>query len=192
MKFSLPSRHRILAIVLIAFVCSISPSAFAQLNSNSASVALTATLAESLTISATPATVTFTLASGAAATGSAPVVITTNWLLKPSRATVVLDGYFASTTAALTDGGSPANNIPTSEVFGQVTTGTPTSFTAFTQTAALGPAGAGLALYSQTITGANRNSTRTDNLNLKIDLTSQPQLPAGSYAGTLTLQAQAL
>ena len=188
----LPVKRQSILAGLVVLACSISQNAFAQLNSSPASVALTATLAESLTISATPATVTFTLASGAAATGSAPVVITTNWLLKPTRATVVLDGYFASATAALTDASSPANNIPSSEVFGQVTTGTPTTFTAFTQTAALGAAGAGLALLSQSVTSANRNSTRTDNLNLKIDLTSHPQLPAGSYSGTLTLQAQAL
>ncbi|WP_263409303.1 hypothetical protein [Terriglobus tenax] len=33
-------------------------------------------------------------------------------------------------------------------------------------------------------------SVRTDTLNLKIDLSSTPQLPAGSYTGTLVLQTQ--
>jgi hypothetical protein len=154
---------------------------------------LNATLAESLTISATPANVTFTLASGAAATGSAPVVITTNWVLSASRNTVKLFGWFTTPTAALTDGLATPNNIPSSDVFGQVTSGTPTSYTAFTATTtALGTSGGALELYNQAITSSNRAANRTDNLNLKIDLTATPLLPAGSYTGTLTLQAQAL
>jgi hypothetical protein len=189
MRSHLPSCRLAAIITFVAFVCSVSPSALAQLNSNSASVALNATLGELLTVSATPATVNFTLAAGATATGSVPVAITTTWLLNATRATVVLDGYFASATAALTDGA--AHNIPTSDVLGQVTTGTPTTFTAFTQTAALGPAGAGLTLFSQAITGINRAATRTDNLDLEINLTSLPQLPAATYTGTLTIQAQA-
>jgi hypothetical protein len=192
LKSPFSRRYLVLTTGLMAFICSVSSSAFGQLNSSTASVALSATLGESLTVSATPATVNFALAAGGTATGSAPVAITTTWLLKQSRANVVLDGYFASATAALTDGLSPANNIPTSEVFGQVTTGTPTTYTAFTQSAALGPAGAGLTLFTQALTATNRSATRTDNLNLQINLTSQPQLPAGSYTGTLTLQAQAL
>jgi hypothetical protein len=168
------------------------PAAFCQsLNSNTATVSLTATLSESLTVAATPATVTFVLIPGGTATGNAPVAVTTTWILSASRTSVTLVGYFSSATAALS-GGSPVVNIPTSEVLGQVTTGTPTTFTAFTQTAPLGPAGAGLTLFTQAISGTNRSANRTDNLNVQINLTSQPQLPAGSYAGTLNLQAQAL
>jgi hypothetical protein len=103
-----------------------------------------------------------------------------------------LDGYFASASAALTDGNATPDNIPTSEVYGQVPTGTPTSYTAFTQTAALGPSGAGLTLFTQALTSSNRSGTRTDNLSLQINLAAQPQLPAGTYTGTLTLQAEAL
>lgn len=191
MKLPFSLRRSVLVAALIAVVCPVSSVAFGQLNSTATSVTLTATLLESLTVTATPNIVTFNLNSGAAATGSTPVVIGTSWILGPGRSTVVLDGYFSSANAALTDGGSPANNIPTSEVLGQVTTGTPTSFTAFTQTPALGPAGAGLTLFTQNITTSNRAALRTDNLNLKIDLTSQPQLPSGIYTGTLTLQAQA-
>ena len=169
-----------------------SAKASAQLNSNSSTVTLNATLGEALSISATPSTVTFTLVGGGVANGSSAVAITTNWLLLPTRANLVLDGYFSSSTAALTDGRTTPDNIPTSAVFGQVTTGSPTTYTAFTQTAALGPAGAGLTLFSLPLTLLNIVGTRTDNLNLRIDLSGQPLLPAGSYTGTLTLQAQAL
>ena len=105
---------------------------------------------------------------------------------------MILDAYFSSATAALTTAGPPVVNIPSSEVLGQVTTGTPTTYTAFTSTAALGTAGAGLTLFTQPLTATNRASVRTDNLNLEVNLTSQTQLPAAIYTGTLTLQAQAL
>jgi hypothetical protein len=167
-------------------------AALCQLNSNTASVALKATLGESLTVAATPSTVAIPLVSGGTATGTSPVAITTNWVLSASRTAVTLVGYFSSATAALTDGAATPDNIPASEVLGQVTTGTPTSFTAFTQTAPLGAAGAGLTLFTQALTETNRTANRTDNLNLEINLSGQPQLPAGSYTGTLNIQAQAL
>ena len=178
------------ALGLLALV---SPAAFSQaLNSNTATVSLTATLGELLTVAATPTAVTFPLVAGGTAVGNVPVSVTSTWVLSGSRTSVTLVGYFSSATAALSNAGPPVVNIPTSEVLGQVTTGTPTTFTAFTQTAPLGPAGAGLTLFTQAISGTNRAATRTDNLNLEINLTSQPQLPSGTYTGTLSLQAQAL
>jgi hypothetical protein len=167
-------------------------TASAQINSNSATVALNATLAESLVISATPGTVNFTLVAGGTASGSAPVAITTTWILNSTRANVGLYAWFATPTAAMTDGLATPNLIPSSEFLGQVTTGLPTSYTAFTQSNTLGTAGGGLKLFTTALTSSNRSSTRTDNLNLQINLSAQPQLPAGSYTGTLNLQAQAL
>lgn len=170
-----------------------SSRAFAQLNSNTVTITLNATLAESLSVSATPSTVTFTLVAGGTATGNVPVAITTSWVLASSRANVVLDGYFASATAALSGSASPVVNIPSSEVLGLMSTGSPTTFTAFTANTALGPTGAGLLLFTQALSSSNRNSSRTDNLSLQINLAAQPQLPAASnYTGSLFLQAQAL
>jgi hypothetical protein len=162
----------------------------AQLNSNTATVGLTATLLESLTVAAAPGAVTFTLNAGGSADGSAPVVITTSWVLGPTRTAVNLYGFFASATAALTDGSS--HNIASANVFGQVTTGAPSSYTAFTQTTPFGAAGAGLQLLSQTINSGNVVGTRSDNLGIRIDLTSSPQTPAAVYTGTLSIRAQAL
>jgi len=166
--------------------------ALAQVTSNTQNISLTATLGESITVSATPTSVTFALVKGGTATASAAIAITTTWIVLPTRANLTLDGYFSSTSAALTDGDATPDNIPTSEVLGQVTTGSPTSYTAFTQSAGLGTAGAGLTLFTVALTSTNRAGTRTDNLNLEINLASQPQLPAGTYTGTLTLQAEAL
>jgi hypothetical protein len=158
--------------------------AVAQVNSNTQSITLNATLAETLTIAASPSTVSFTLVAGGTAVGTPTVNVTTTWVLG-SRTAVNLYGYFASTTAALTGTGG---NIPTSEVLGSVNAGT---YNAFTATTALGTAGASLGLFTQTITSANKSSNRSDTLTLEINLTAQPQLPAGTYTGTLTLQAQA-
>ena len=178
--------------VLGGLTLGVSTSGLGQTTSNTSTVTLNATLPEVLTVSATPSTVNFTLAQGSTAAGSAAVAIQTTWLLLPTRANLVLDGYFASAAAALTDGDTTPDNIPTSAVLGEVPTGTPTSFTAFTQTTALGPAGAGLTLFTLPLTLTNRAGTRTDNLSLEINLSALPQLPAGSYTGTLTIQAQAL
>ncbi|MBV8674445.1 MAG: hypothetical protein JOZ33_13510 [Acidobacteriaceae bacterium] len=179
------------AVLIIAS----SPAAFCQLNSNTATISLSATLGESLSISATPTATSFALVAGGTAQASAPVAITQTWVLNASRASVTLVGWFANAAQALTSGGSSPVYIPTSEVLGQVTTGSPTAFTAFTATPGTGQpgvTGASLVLTTTAITNANRNSSRTDNLNLEINLTSQPQLPAGTYTGTLNLQAQAL
>jgi hypothetical protein len=189
------NRRIILTIGLIALVSLLPFRAFgAALNSNTASVTLTATMAESLTVSATPSGVTFNLVQNGTATANAPIAITTSWVLLTTRANIQLDGYFASATSALTDGLSTPDLIPTSAVLGQMTTGIPTTYTAFTSTLTdgLGSAGAGLELFTVALSAANREVTRTDNLNLEINTTSLAQLPAGTYTGTLTLQAQAL
>jgi len=162
------------------------------ITSNAATVALTATVTETLTVAATPATLTFALLPGGVAAASGPVSITTTWVLGSTNTSVELDGYFASATAALTDGAATPFLIPSSDVFGQVATGTPTIMTAFTGTGALGPAGSGLVLFTQAITDPNRSATRTDALALQVDLTATPQLPAGVYTGTLTIQATAI
>jgi hypothetical protein len=179
-------------IPVLALLTLAIPAAVCQLVSNTASVALRATLGDSLTVAATPASVAIPLVAGGTGIGTSPVAITTTWVLSAGRTAVTLVGYFSSASVALTDGATTPDNIPASEVLGQVTTGAPTAFTAFTQTAPLGPAGAGLTLFTQALSGSTRTSNRTDNLNLEINLAAQPQLPAGVYTGTLNIQAQAL
>jgi hypothetical protein len=39
------------------------------------------------------------------------------------------------------------------------------------------------------ISGANKNASRTDNLDLRLNLVGFPTLPAGAYAGVLNLRA---
>lgn len=199
---SLTERERTTSHSCSTFVCKItmgflciaifSQAAFGQLNSNSASVVLTATLAESLSISVTPSSVNFSLVPGGVAAGSSPIMVTTSWVLSRGHTEVDLYGYFANPEAALTDGGTPPANIPTSAVFGQMPSWALPSFLPFTYNNPIGPAGASLRLAGQQIGDNSGAVTRTDALYLEIDLSNQPDVPAGRFTGTLTLQAQAL
>ena len=150
-----------------------------------------------LTVSATPSNVNFTLVKGGVANGSSSIVIKTTMSGVSLLGSLKLYGYFSTAASALADGRPTPDKIPSSAVFGQMTTGVPTTFTAFTQTNPLGTAGASLLLFNTSSLLSlgclpSTASCRTDNLSLRIDLTSLPKLPAGSYSGTLTLQAQAL
>jgi hypothetical protein len=140
-----------------------------------------------ISLSATPAAVNFNLVRNGTAPGSSHVTITTTFSGIGIGTTMDLYAYFASPTSALTDGRTPANLIPSSAVLGQVTTGMPTAFTPFTQTTPFNGATTGLQLYDETDT-LNFGTTRTDVLNLEINLAGV-SIPAGSYTGTITLQA---
>ncbi len=116
---------------------------------------------------------------------ASPVNITTTWDLN-AGSNVVLVGSFGTPAQALASG---TNYITSGLVKGRVTTGTPTSFTGFTQNGvgAVGTAGGSLTLFTQST--ASLAGNRTDNLDLQIDLTGQPNLVPGTYTGTLNLQA---
>jgi hypothetical protein len=161
------------------------------MNSGAQPIALNAQLAESLTLNLTANAVSFTLTAGSAANaGSTNITATTAWVLKPGRTQVTVDAYFATAAVALTDGGAPANNIPSSAFFISDNGG---ASAALVNNVAFGGASAGLRLATVAITGANKNSSRTDNMAFNINLTggTLPQLPAGNYNGVLNIQAQA-
>lgn len=147
------------------------------------------TIGDTLTVSASPSAISFALVSKGTASGSSPVVVTTTWSGVSLLSSLNLYAYFTNAGAALS-GGSPVVNIPSSCVLGMDTTGIPTTFTPFTQTNPLGGVGASLKLYSTT-SFLSLGGSHTDNLSLEINLTTIPQLPAGTYTGVLLIQAQA-
>ena len=174
-------------IVLSVFVLAIAfvPASPAQVNSNVANVLLNAPLAESVTVVAGPGTVNFALVPNGPANGSAAVTITTSWALVKTRTSVKLYAYFASANA-LNDGAG--DNIPNTSVSGKINGGASTVFNTGT------PYGGnfGMTVFNQVITAANANSSHgPDNIALTIDTTGLG-LPAGTYTGTLILEAQAL
>ena len=177
-----------IAVVTLAMV-ALSSLASAQLNSGAQPITLNASLSESLSVSLSANTVNFTLSAGSASNaGSTNVTATTAWVLKPGRTAVGVYAYFANAAAALTDGAG--DNIPSAAFFIADNSG---ASTALTNTVAFGGANAGLQLANVAITGANKNSNRTDVMAFNINLTggTLPQLPAGSYSGMLNIQAQA-
>lgn len=180
----------LLRIAVVALTMTFAASlASAQLNSAAQPIALNATLAESLTVNLSANTVNFTLAAGSAANaGSTTVTATTAWVLKPGRTAVGVYAYFANSAAALTDGAAPPDNIPSADFTIADNGG---AAAALTNSVAFGGANAGLQLANVAITGANKNSNRTDTMAFNINLSTLGQLPANTYTGTLNIQAQA-
>ena len=190
---------RMLKLAGVAVILSLpaGPAAFAQaINSNAGTVTLTATLPESLTVSVTSgATVNFTLAANTAANpGSTTSTVQTAWVLKPGRTVVTIWTWVANGASALSDGGG--NNIAA----GQVTATAAGSGSAggLLNSVVSGglnvPAfitGTGVQIGNVAITGANKASSTTTTLTWNINTASTPQLPAGTYTGTVNIQAQA-
>lgn len=119
------------------------------------------------------------------------VNITTEWQVASTVSVVDLVGYFSNPMAALS---GPAYDIPTGRVNGRMLTGSATSFASFTggAIAGAGTSGATLHLFRQSIiTPVNGVGQRTDDLELELDLRGLPNLPSGTYRGTLTLRAVA-
>lgn len=175
--------------VMLGMACVASMASAQALNSGAQTIALNANLTESLTVALSASAVNFTLAAGSATNaGSTNITATTAWVLKPGRTAVGVYAYFATAASALTDGAG--DNIPSSAFYIADNAG---ASTALTNTVAFGGANAGLQLANVAITAANRSASRTDVMAYNINLTggALPQLPAGTYTGTLNIQAQA-
>ena len=167
----------------LALVFVFAPASHAQLNSGAATVNLNAVLGETLTVSAGPGTVNFTLVPNGTANGSAPVSITTAWALDVTRTDVNLYAYFSSTTA-LTDG---TNNIPVANVTGSVNSAPAGAFTGATPFSGA----SGMTVFTQALGVGTYNSSRNDSIDLTIDTTGL-SLPSSTYTGVLNIQAQAI
>ena len=175
-------------IVLLGAAASMLVAANARaqvgLTSNAATVALTATKAPSLTV--TPNASTATLASitdNSNANDFTPVSLTTDWNLT-AGSTVRLIGWFATPAQALANGTS---FIPSSKVEGRVGA---TAYAPFSGAAVggVGVAGGSLQLFSQAVGVGSFFGTRTDQLDLRLNLVGTTTL-AGDYLGTLNVQA---
>lgn len=163
-----------------------SSSAMAQvgLPSNVATVALTATKNASLTVSPNASTATLaSITDNSIANNFTPVSLTTAWNLT-AGSSVRLVGWFATPAQALANG---TDFIPSSKVEGRVNA---TAYAPFTSGAVggVGVAGGSLQLFSQAVAAGSFFGTRTDQLDLRLDLTGTTTV-AGDYTGTLNLQA---
>jgi hypothetical protein len=169
---------------IVAFAVAIPAQAQANLQSNLATVALTATKSSTLTVS--PAASTASLASitdNSTANNFTPVSVTTNWNLT-SGTSVNLVGWFGTPAQALANG---TNFIPSTRVQGRVGAA---AFAAFDDAGigATGVAGGSLVLFTEAVGAGTLLGNRVDQLDLRLDLTGATTV-AGNYTGTLNLQA---
>ncbi|SNS32681.1 hypothetical protein SAMN05421770_101511 [Granulicella rosea] len=142
------------------------------------------------TITCTPTTASLALVSGGVSAASPTIAITSTWAGISLIANMNLYAYFTSSTQALSSTTPAGYYIASSQIKGQMPTGSPTSYTAFTQTGPFGGAGASLQLFAAN-NFLSLGGSRTDNLTLEIDLSSTPQMPANTFTGVMYLQAQA-
>jgi hypothetical protein len=174
-------------LVSVLMLCA-GLSAAQVMNSGAATIALNANLSESVSLNLSANAVNFTLAAGSANNpGSTSITATTTWTLKPSRGNLNVYAFFTNSAAALTDGAG--NNIPSSDFQISDNGG---AFTALTNTVPFGGANAGLQIATVKIIGNNKQGTRTDTMNFNINLAPLPNLPAGTYTGTVTIQVQVI
>lgn len=148
-------------------------------------VALNAVRASTITI--TPAAGSLNLASitdNSVANQFPDLGVTTAWTLT-GGANISLVGYFSTPAQALANG---TNFIPSSRVEGKLAPGA--TWGAFTANAvgAAGAAGGTLTLWQQALTAATNTSTRTDVVQVRLNLLGATTV-AGTYAGTLNLRA---
>lgn len=176
-----------MAALLVAAMIFVAPSSAQVLNSGASPIALNAVLSDSITLTLSGNAVNFTLVGGSATNpGSTGITATTTWVLRPSVNSLKLYAFFSSSTAALSDGAG--HNIPSADF--QISANG-SAFAALTNTVAFGGANAGLQVSSVPIRGFNKTGTNSDVMTFNINLAPLPNLPAGTYTGTLTIQAQA-
>jgi hypothetical protein len=169
------------ALVLIGAADAV---AQAGLTSNVATVALTATKAATLTVSPNASTATLaSITDNSNVNNFTPVSLTTAWNLT-AGSSVRLIGWFSTPAQALANA---SDFIPSSKVEGRVGA---TAYAPFNAGAVggVGVAGGSLQLFNQSVGSGTFFGTRTDQLDLRLNLTGTTTL-AGDYTGTLNLQA---
>jgi hypothetical protein len=163
-----------------------SGSALAQvgLTSNVATVSLTATKAATLTVSPNASSATLgSITDNSTANNFSAVSLTTAWNLT-AGSSVRLIGWFATPAQALVNG---TDLIPSSKVEGRVGAAAYAPFSS-AAVGGVGVAGGSLQLFSQAVAAGSYFGTRTDQLDLRLNLTGTTTM-AGDYTGTLNLQA---
>lgn len=175
--------------LLAAMLVLISGVGLTQTNSNVLTVPLTATVAESLTISNTgPASVNFgTLAPGASAT-SANLTFNEKWVLTVAHTTVDLYAYFATNTAAdlMHGAGSPTTTIPYTAFQATPNGGSATAFAALPLVSATA---FGVQVGHHTgVAPVNMGAGTNDQFTLTLNMPATQA--ADVYNGTLTVRAQ--
>jgi hypothetical protein len=175
------------AMLVVMGALLVCPAVAQDFNSAPSTITLQAVLNQSLSVTLSGTSVNFILIPGSASPGSNSITATTTWALPPSVGSIKLYAFFANSGSAMTNG--VGDNIPAADFQISDNGG---AFAALTNTVPFGGANAGLLLSTTPILGHNRSGSRTDVMIFNIDLLKLPNLPARTYTGTLTVQAQAI
>jgi hypothetical protein len=173
---------KVLAALLLCLCAAAATSG--QIKLPAGPVPMAAGMSSSLTVTATPALVNFTLVPNGVANGTPAVSITTAWSLNQSSR-VSLYAYFTSPGSALSD--AAGDKISAANVSGSVNGG---AFRTFTQNSPFA-ASSSITIFSRRVGPNDLQAQRTDTLNLHVN-TGGLALPAGNYVGQLVIQAQAI
>jgi hypothetical protein len=140
---------------------------------------------DAVTVTASPATITFTSTDSEHATVSGPITIVTTWNLVAAGESIYTDAYFTSPTAALT--GTNSNVIPASDLFASIDgrAASACNQTDPNVTAAVAGATCSPVFFEA---GILQTGTNTDTIVLSI--VSGTAIPADSYTGTFTISSQ--
>jgi hypothetical protein len=183
-----------MSVGLFVLMLALMPAAAqgSTINSNAGSVALSMTVGESLSVSATPATISFT-PSGSAATASGAITVTTSWQLAATRSQLYTVAYFSTPTSALVNGSSV---IPASDIFASVDSGTAAACNGTSlPMSGLGISGGMCGTSGIIFNGGSQLSggtfTGSHNDTILLSMQGLPALNAGTYSGTLTIVAAA-
>lgn len=177
-------KNALLGTTALLLAGSSAASAQVGLTSNVATVALTATKAATLTVSPNASTATLaSITDNSTANNFTAVSLTTAWNLT-AGSSVRLVGWFATPAQALVNG---TDLIPSSKVEGRVGAAAYAPFSS-AAVGGVGVAGGSLQLFSQAVGSGSYFGSRTDQLDLRLNLTGTTTM-AGDYTGTLNLQA---
>jgi len=166
----------LLSVILILFAV---PAKAQQLSSNTATVSLTFNAAASLSITATPANISFN-ATGAA---SGPITVVTTWNLPTTYHGIVGYAYFSTSTAL----SGPAN-IPASAIMATVDG---TSQGGFVQTDPTGGSNGMQYTGAANINFPAKPYTGSQTDTLLLSIQNAGSYTPGGYTGTLNFAATA-
>jgi hypothetical protein len=178
-------------IAVIAVIVTLGASAsFAQNPSNPATITLTATVNESISLNLSSGTVAFGTVDLVATNSGGPVTLATNWRVRGNRNSLEVCAYFAALGNRMT-GATSGDVIPAAAV--QIDTGSGLNSVNGNCSAAsgLGVAGLSRTLASYDLTALGRRASAVESLAFNLDLSASPTLNADDYTGTLTLRASA-
>ncbi len=178
-----------LKALLLAAAIFIALPAFAQNQfSNQQTVNLALNITESVTLSATPGTITFTPGAGGTATASGPISVVTTYNLGSSRTALLVGLWLGSSSAALSNG---TTNIPSSDVLASngSFTNVPCTGTNQTGNGSFPGSVAGAYCANYSVLGAG-GGAGVNTSPVTLSLTGLPaNLAPGSYTGTVVFQA---